>query len=186
MIEHIHNSNLIENIDDPKEDAQSILAWEYLVGEKELSHGVICKVQKIITLHQTDLQPNQRGYYRSQSKVDVRVGRKVAPKWQAVDALMENYVLDMQDWEHKDPKAMHIQFEHAHPFRDGNGRTGRMLMWWHEFKLGQTPTLISIDERQEYYKWFKTPEEIKAEYDQMIVELARASELRNNFLKGDK
>ena len=56
-----------------------------------------------------------------------------------------------------DPKEMHIRFEKIHPFVDGNGRTGRILMWWHEIKNGQEPTLIRSNEadRHYYYQWFQ-------------------------------
>jgi hypothetical protein len=30
-----------------------------------------------------------------------------------------------------------------------------MLMWWHEIKKGQEPTLLRSDERGDYYAWFK-------------------------------
>lgn len=37
---------------------------------------------------------------------------------------------------------------------DGNGRTGRMLMWWQEIQQGKEPTLITFNNRREYYDWF--------------------------------
>jgi len=40
--EHIRQSNLIENIDDPAEDEQSMVAWLILNGTDKLSHGLIC------------------------------------------------------------------------------------------------------------------------------------------------
>lgn len=151
MIEHIHNSNLIENIDNSDEDAQSLEAWAYLISRQALSHHVIQRVQKIITLNQTDLQPDQRGYYRDQSQTNVHVGNHAVPKWPLVHPLMHNWLLD---YPKLTPKESHIRFEHAHPFVDGNGRTGRMLMWWIEKQKGIEPTLIDFAKRDEYYKWF--------------------------------
>lgn len=82
----------------------------------------------------------------------VRVGNYVPPAPGLIAGLMDNWLLD--HWAH-DAKTMHIRFERIHPFFDGNGRTGRMLMWWQEIKFGHVPTLILASERQEYYKWFK-------------------------------
>ena len=69
--------------------------------------------------------------------------------------LMDNWFQDMIQYRKKDPKEMHIRFEKIHPFADGNGRTGRMLMWWHEIKLEREPTLILNAEKEKYYKWFE-------------------------------
>lgn len=159
MLQHIANSNLIEGINNPDENAQSIEAWAYLIRQKKLSHDVICKVQKMITLHQTDLRPDQRGYYRDLSKVTpfIRVTRdgsivRVCPHYSLVRPVMDNWLLD---YPKLTPKESHIRFEHIHPFVDGNGRTGRMLMWWIERQMGQEPTLIRFEDRQDYYKWFE-------------------------------
>lgn len=157
MLPYIHESNLIEDVDDPQEDQQSLIAWDYLKKQDELSHGTIQKVQKIITLNQADLSPHQRGYYRSMSKVNVHIGEHAAPAWWLVDALMDNWLLDIKEyWQTLDPIEMHIRFEYAHPFADGNGRTGRYLLWWHELRLGKIPTLFLNSEKQEkYYPLFQ-------------------------------
>lgn len=160
MEQHIHESNLIENIDDPAEDAQSLLAWEWLKEQPDLSHGVICKVQKMITLHQP-LMPHQRGYYRDLSKTNVFIGKEVAPHYNIVPHLMENWLLD---YKLMPPVEMHIRFERAHPFVDGNGRTGRMLMWWMQLKRGQEPWLIEARNKQSYYGLFK-PEKANKTYN---------------------
>ena len=56
----------------------------------------------------------------------------------------------------KDVKQWHIKFEKIHPFEDGNGRVGRILMNIQRLKIG-LPILIihEGDEQFEYYKWFK-------------------------------
>lgn len=154
---YIHESNLIENINDPEFDKQSLAAWNYLKKQKELTHGVIQKVQKMITLLQPNLQPHHRGYYRSMAKVDVYVGGEAAPSWTLVDALISNWLLDMKEkWQEIDPIGMHIRYENYHVFIDGNGRSGRMLLWWHQLKLGQTPTLFLNSQKYEkYYPLFQ-------------------------------
>jgi len=49
----------------------------------------------------------------------------------------------------------HIHFEKIHPFVDGNGRMGRILMNWQRVKVGLQPLIIWASERQAYYAWFK-------------------------------
>jgi len=52
-------------------------------------------------------------------------------------------------------KDLHIDFEHLHPFNDGNGRVGRMIMNAHRLKLGLPILVIHQGKEQyEYYKWF--------------------------------
>jgi hypothetical protein len=49
----------------------------------------------------------------------------------------------------------HVSFEHLHPFRDGNGRVGRILYNWQRLKLGLPIHVIKYEDRWEYYNWFK-------------------------------
>ena len=53
-------------------------------------------------------------------------------------------------------KQWHIQFEKIHPFGDGNGRTGRILMNIQRLRIGLPILIIHEGEEQmKYYKWFK-------------------------------
>lgn len=149
MNKHIHESNLIERIDDPDEDKQSMVAWKWLIKEDEMGLSLVRKVQKIITLNQIDIRPDERGYWR---KCDVYVGNYTCPDWINLATLMGQWVME---FDKRPPIENHIAFEKIHPFADGNGRTGRMLMWWQEIKQGNKPTLFKDSEKQEYYKLFR-------------------------------
>lgn len=46
---------------------------------------------------------------------------------------------------------MHVRFEQIHPFQDGNGRVGRLVLLKECLKYGITPFLISDDMRRFYY-----------------------------------
>lgn len=154
MKNYIHESNLIENIDDREEDERSLNAWLWLVEQPELSHSVICRLQKRITLRQHNLMPNQRGYYRGTAgnNVNVTIGGKAGADFRMVPFLMDNWLLDFMKM---DPVAAHMRFEKIHPFVDGNGRTGRMIMWWQQLQLGSKPVLFRNSEKHDiYYRLF--------------------------------
>jgi Fic family protein len=84
------------------------------------------------------------GECRSQSKKDIIANLKI---W------LETY------FQHKTEKGIknsHIFFEKTHPFEDGNGRTGRILMNIQRLNANLPILIIHEGEEQlDYYKWFK-------------------------------
>ena len=46
----------------------------------------------------------------------------------------------------------HVQFERIHPFQDGNGRVGRLLMFWQCLQAAIVPFIITEDLRLFYYR----------------------------------
>jgi Fic family protein len=155
MLEHIRNSNLIENIDDPTEDARSMRAWKYISKQPHIGIPELLETHRLITLKQ--LNKKEAGHFRT---VAVWIGGyKIMPAPYLAQQMVYNLLMDlMQRPKEISPKEAHIRFESAHPFIDGNGRTGRMLMWWHEQHIGQEPSLIPIEKRQDYYQWFREQE----------------------------
>lgn len=47
----------------------------------------------------------------------------------------------------------HIRFERIHPFEDGNGRTGRLLINFGLLSDGKAPIVIDQDDRSEYFEY---------------------------------
>lgn len=146
--QHIRESNLIENIDSTTEDLISVAAWEFLAVHTRLNLEVVLNLHRLITVKQL---AQDAGKLRM---VDVRVGPYLKMPWEMVSGMLGLWLRTMREWSQLDPVHMHVQFEHIHPFVDGNGRTGRMLMWWHQMKRGEKPVLLTLEKRDLYYEWF--------------------------------
>lgn len=147
-IEFLTESNYIEREDSNIE--QPARAWDFIKSQDHLSNAAICKAHKILMLDKS--YPPPRGYYRSVPQINVYVGSHTPPAWWLIDGLMSNWCLDhmAKGW-----KQAHIDFEHIHPFVDGNGRLGRILMNWQRLKEGLPILVIHEGEEQyDYYKWF--------------------------------
>ena len=72
-----------------------------------------------------------------------------------VSAAMKN-LLDEYNTKEKvtleDVIAFHVQFERIHPFQDGNGRIGRLILFKECLKHGIVPFIIEDNIKMFYYR----------------------------------
>ena len=124
-----------------------------LVKQNEpLSERIIKQIHFLVLVGNKD----DRGVYR---KVPVRImGAKHEPvQPYMIEPKMEELLKKlMEGKEHIITKLarFHIEFEGIHPFIDGNGRTGRLLVNLELMKAGYPPIDIKFTDRVEYYKAF--------------------------------
>ena len=68
-----------------------------------------------------------------------------------VKALLSDYNA-LKKAELDDIIDFHVRFERIHPFQDGNGRVGRLLLFWQCLQNGIVPFIITEDLRLYYYR----------------------------------
>ena len=124
--------------------------FEVLNEKKKLSNHLILYWRKEI-FHETkqDIAGRFREYL-------VRVGNYVAPDWQDLSKLMKEFF----EWHSKNKRIMnpvefaaraHYKFVKIHPFGDGNGRVGRLIMAYILKKNKYPLLIIEHKKRKSYY-----------------------------------
>ena len=166
IIEFLRESNNIEDVWDDLSFQQALFAWCYIIEEDKLTEDILLKTHKILMLHQP-LQPDEKGYFRKVA-VGMNLGNgtfKEFKPWYTVPDLMKQWIVNANDLVknglgdnekllEKINQEHHVSFGGIHPFIDGNGRMGRILMNWQRYQLGMDVLVIKEKEKDKYYQWF--------------------------------
>ena len=126
------------------------IVFESLKINEDFDERFIKKLNETINKDIKDTE----GYRKIQ--VFINGTEYIPPEAEKVPNLMNYYIYnynhDEQDIFMKIAKY-HIEFERIHPFEDGNGRTGRLLLNYELIKNNVSPVVISKDDRVQYFEF---------------------------------
>jgi len=147
------------NIDDIIETTNHFEAFKYLlnIAEDELSEEIIKEFHRVLKSGTSDsrkdwfrigeykLKPNIVGDMETSSPEEVETEiRKLLIEY---NAKKEKTVEDLIDF--------HFRFERIHPFQDGNGRVGRLILFKECLKNNIVPIIIEDQYKMFYYRGLK-------------------------------
>ena len=149
-IRFLRESNAIEDIYDLDALIDYYEAWDQLLTYDVLTLDNILEAHQW-TLHR--INPRIAGKIRN---CNVRVGARLCPDYTKVLPLLEAWLkVYSKAITSSGIKLAHVKFEKIHPFEDGNGRIGRMILNWQRVKAGLPILVIEAEKREAYYKWFQ-------------------------------
>ena len=103
-----------------------------------------------------DAEPDEApGAYRRHD-IHSFPGGMVPPPWADVPALMTDWIHDVNQLQPAAAEfpeavaALHCRFEQIHPFLDGNGRAGRLILNLLLVRLGYPPVIVYKNQRDVY------------------------------------
>jgi len=168
-------------------------AFEYMLkladANEPLTESAIKDIHSLVMIHEAEI----KGVYRS-LPVIIRGATHVPPQPYLVAPQMETLLAEWEDL--KSSKHIieavaefHLRFEGIHPFLDGNGRTGRLILNLELIKAGLLPVNIKFTDRRKYYDCFdryfgeeQTAEPfVKLIADYEIEELERRIQILENM-----
>lgn len=127
---------------------------EIAAGELELSEYVVKNIHALVLMH----RPEDKGIYR---RIPVRiVGAYTEPiephliKEKMESLLLKNEERKSQISSIERIARFHLEFEGIHPFIDGNGRTGRLILNLELIRSGFPPINVKFTDRKRYYDAF--------------------------------
>lgn len=157
--------------------------------EKELSKELILLLHKMLI---DNIDNSIAGRFRTIGEY-VRIGTYIAPPpeqvEQIIDNILQSYFSNFQDFFLEKISRFHLDFEKVHPFCDGNGRIGRVIINYQLNRIGFPNIIIRDSEKQKYYKSFKnntTPNKANDMLKIISFALIESFHKRNAYLRGDK
>ena len=179
IVEHTYNSNAIEGNTLTLQETQLVLqgitidqkplkdhleavgykeAYEYMEQmareQRELTLYENCSIHSLVLADRQE----DRGRFR---RVPVRIAGALTTPVQPyqIEPMVSALLADMDSlYRHlhvvEKVALFHLRFEAIHPFIDGNGRTGRLLMNLQLIKAGYPPINVKFSDRRRYYQAF--------------------------------
>lgn len=196
MIEFVYNSNAIEGNTLTLEETALVLKEGITIDKKPLSdhfeavghkeafyyvedivkqqegltEGIIKNIHSLVLMGAS----SDKGTYRSVPVMITGSSHTPAQPYEIpfqMEQLIERYHTCMKDLHVVERIAtFHLEFESIHPFIDGNGRTGRLLMNLDLLATGYPPINLKFQDTRRYYDSFKHYHENKQD-PALLIEL---------------
>lgn len=131
----------------------AFLYIQQLVSDKvAISERVIKEVHSLVLIS----RPDDRGVYR-RIPVKIMGAHHEPPQPYLVPKLMESLIVGQKAVRRhpiENAALFHLDFEGIHPFIDGNGRTGRLILNLMLMQQGYPPINVKFADRKRYYACF--------------------------------
>ena len=143
-------------IDDIVEAQNHFRAVDYVIDSAQdpLSEGMLKELHRILKTGTTDSGKDWFAvgeYKRLPNEVGGRKTTLPDNVGKGIRALLKSYD-PRSKHSLEDIIAFHVQFERIHPFQDGNGRVGRLVMFKECLASGVVPFVIADDMKAFYYR----------------------------------
>jgi len=171
----VYNTNAIEGSTVTEEEVPIILNKKKAMNEEEVETKGVAKAVNYIRNTKDDLSldlllklhkfcfDGSKDFAGKFRDVNVVVRNSMGQVLHAgvPKEKLEDYLNDFIEWYRENKEKfkplvlaaiLHNQFEHIHPFQDGNGRVGRLLLNYVLLRKKYPPINIMLENRQEYYK----------------------------------
>ncbi|MDR0940897.1 MAG: Fic family protein [Bacteroidales bacterium] len=212
--EMVYNSNAIENSTLTLRETEKILLEQSLMRDVSLRKtyeatnlarvikylwtrpNYELSVENFELLHQMllgGINDNYAGRIRRTGEY-VRVGWHIAPSPEQVKPMLEDlinrYNSEGNTYFLEKIAEFHLQFETIHPFCDGNGRMGRLIINLQLAALGYPPVIIqNKGKREEYYPIFsewRNKQKSNKFSDYLYLALSESFNKRLAYLRGNE
>ncbi len=158
------NKSLIEQLEVKNHQTALQYLFNYLQANKEIDKDIILKLHSILLNGIRD----DAGLFRNHG---VRIVGSNVPtaNYPKLPELMDDLIYDINK-KNKDSIALvaniHAHFEQIHPFADGNGRIGRLIMVAMLIKFNFPPAVIKQEIKHQYYNCLSKAQ-LKGDYSQL-------------------
>lgn len=152
----LESSSGIVRVDDIMETVNHFRCIDYVIdhAEERITEAHVKHLHLLLKTNTSDSDkdwfvvgdykklPNEVGCVETVLPKDVH--RRVKSLLSSYDAIRKINFDDILNF--------HVEFERIHPFQDGNGRVGRLLMFWQCLQKNIVPFIITEDLRLFYYR----------------------------------